>query len=137
MSSDDLDDELSSHLEFQARKYMAAGMSEQEARRRARLEFGGVDLAKEQCRDVDPWHRVDAARRNLRYALRSLAKSPAFSLIAIVILALGIGATVGAFAIVDALLFRPLGVQRPNELVRIAASDKDGRLRQLPSTILV
>ncbi len=136
MRDDELDDELASHLEFQVRKHMAAGMNEAEARRRARIEFGGMDLTKEQCRDVDPWRHVDAARRNLRYALRSLAKSPAFSLIAILILAVGIGATVGAFSIVDALLFRPLGVFRPGELVRIAASDKDGRLRQLPSTIL-
>ena len=136
MRDDELDDELSSHLEFQMRKHMAAGMSEAEARRRARIEFGGMDVTKEQCRDVDPWRRVDAARRNLKYALRSLAKSPAFSAIAIVILAMGVGATVGAFSIVDALLFRPLAVPRPGELVRIASIDKQGRLGSLPSTIL-
>ena len=136
MREEDLDDELTSHIEFQVRKHMAAGMSEPEARRLARLEFGGLDLAKERCRDTDPWHWAEASRRNLKYALRALAKSPAFSAIAIAILALGIGATVGTFSLVDALLFRPLALPRPNELLRIASAGRDGRLNQLPSTIV-
>ncbi|HEY1341146.1 MAG TPA: ABC transporter permease, partial [Bryobacteraceae bacterium] len=136
MRDDELDEELQSHLEFQVRKHMAAGMSEAEARRRARIEFGGIDLAKEQCRDVDPWRRIEAARRNLKYAVRSLAKSPAFALIAIMMLAIGIGATVAVFSVVDAMLFRPLPLPQPHELVRIATTDKRGRPGQLPSTIL-
>ena len=136
MREEDLNDELASHLEFQVRKHMAEGMSEPEARRLARIEFGGVDLAKEQCRDVDSWHWADATRRNLRYALRALAKSAGFSAIAIAILAVGIGATVGTFSLVDALLFRPLALPRPGELVQIASAGKDGRLNELPSTIL-
>ena len=136
MSNQDLDDELSSHLEFQTRKHMAAGLSEAEARRRARIEFGGLDLTKEQCRDVDPWRSVESARRNLRYALRSLAKSPAFSLIAIAILAVGIGATVAAFGILDAVLFRRLAIPHPDELVRIGSIGREGRINRLPSTIL-
>ena len=136
MREEDLNDELASHLEFQVRKHMAEGMSEPEARRLARIEFGWVDLAKEQCRDVDPWHWADASRRNLKYALRALAKSPGFSAIAIAILAAGIGATVGTFSLVDALLFRPLALPRPGELVQIASAGKDGRLNELPSTIL-
>jgi len=136
MREEDLNDELASHLEFQVRKHMAEGMSESEARRRAGIEFGGLDLAREQCRDADPWHWLDASRRNLRHALRALGRSKLFSLVAIAILAVGIGATVGTFGLVDALLFRPLAVPRPYELVRIASLQKDGRLRQLPSTIL-
>ncbi len=136
MSTDDLDDELSSHLEFQARKHMAAGMSEAEARRRARIELGGMDRAKEECRDVDPWRHVDRARRNLKYALRSLAKSPAFTAIAIAILAVGIGVTVGAFSVVEALLYRPLGVERPDELVRISSIDRKGGIGRMPSTLV-
>ena len=136
MRNEDLDDELSSHLEFQTRKHMAAGMSEAEARRLARLEFGGVELTKEQCRDVDPWHRLDAARRHLRYAVRSLLKSPVFTLVAIVILAVGIGATVASFGILDAVLYRPVAIANPDELVRIGAVGKDGRILRLPSTIL-
>lgn len=136
MRDEDLNDELAAHLEFQVRKHIAAGMSEPEARRRARIEFGGLDAAKEQCRDVDPWHWLDASRRNLKHVIRALAKSPAFTLIAIAIVAVGIGATVGTFALLDAILFRPLPVDRPGELVRIAAAGKQGRLFQLPSTIV-
>jgi predicted permease len=136
MSSEDLDDELSSHLEFQVRKNMAAGMSEAEARRRARIEFGGVDVTKEQCRDVDPWRHVGRMRRDFKYALRSLWKSPVFTSVAILILAVGIGATVGAFSVVDAMLYRPVGVTHPGELVQIAAVGKQGRPTSLLSTIL-
>lgn len=136
MRHDDLDDELASHLEFQARKHMAAGMSEADARRQARAEFGGLDLTKEQCRDVDPWQQVDRLRRDFRYAVRSLRKSPIFTLIAVVILAAGIGATTGAFSVVDAVLYRPIGVSRPGELVRISTMGKQGRPGRLPSTIL-
>jgi predicted permease len=136
MRDDELDEELRSHLELQARKHMAAGMSEAEARRRARIEFGGMDLAKEQCRDLDPWRHLEAARRGLKHATRSLIRSPAFSLTAILILALGIGATVAVFSVLDALLFRPLPVHAPDELVRIASVDRRGRLGQLPNTIL-
>jgi hypothetical protein len=136
MSPDDLNDELSSHLEFQVRKHMAAGMSEAEARRRAYIEFGGMDRTKEECRDVDPWRHVDGARRNLKYALRSLAKSPTFTAIAIAILGVGIGVTVGAFSVMDALLYRPLGVERPEELVRISSIDRKDRIGRMPSTLV-
>src|ERR1700756_4249709 len=136
MRDRELDDELRSHLEFQVRKHIAAGLSEAEARRRARIEFGGLDLTKEQCRDVDPWHRIEAARRHLKYALRSLYRSPAFSIIAILILAVGIGITTGVFSLVDALLLRSLPLPHPGDLVRIASVDQQGRLAQLPSTIL-
>ena len=72
----DLDDELASHLEFQIRKHIAAGMGEDEARRRARIEFGGLELTREEVRDVDRWHLIDVLARNLKFALRSLRKSP-------------------------------------------------------------
>jgi putative ABC transport system permease protein len=136
MSGHDLDDELGSHLEFQVRKHMTAGMSEVEARRLARIEFGGMDRTKEDCRDVDPWRHVDRARRNMKYAMRSLAKSPTFAAIAIAILGVGIGVTVGAFSVVDALLYRPLGVERPDELVRISSIDRKGRIGRMPSTLV-
>ena len=136
MDNDGLHEELESHLELQARKHMAAGMNEAEARRRARIEFGGLDLVTEQCRDVDPWRRLEAARRNLKHSLRSAARSPLFSLIAIVILGLSAGATVAAFNLMDALLFRPLPLPQPDELMRIASRDTNGRLGQLPSTFI-
>jgi predicted permease len=135
-AEDDLDAELTSHLDFQIGKHIAAGMSEEEAHRRARIEFGGLEQAREQVRDVDRWHWIDVFGRNLKYALRTLRKSPVFSLIAVIILAIGIGANLAVFSLVDSLLFRPLPVERPEELVRISTVDKQGRLGNLPSTIV-
>ncbi|MGH9664339.1 MAG: hypothetical protein ACRD9L_07950, partial [Bryobacteraceae bacterium] len=79
---------------------------------------------------------LDTAGRNLKYAALSLAKSPGFSLITVMILAAGIGFNVRAFSLVDALVFRSLPVERPEELVRISSIDNQWRLGQLPSTIL-
>jgi predicted permease len=132
----DLDAELTSHLELQAGKYLAAGMSEEEARRRARIEFGGLEQAREQVRDVDRWHWIDVLARNLKYALRSLRKSPGFSLVAVLILAIGIGSNLAVFSLVDSLLFRAIPVERPEELVRISSIDKQSRLGNLSSIIV-
>src|SRR6266481_158825 len=135
-AEDDLDAELTSHLDFQAAKHAAAGMSDEEARRRARIEFGGLEQAREEVRDVDRWHGIDVLARNLKYALRSLRKSPGFSSIAVLILGIGIGANLAVFSLVDSLLFRPIPVERPEEIVRISSIDKQGRLGNLPSTIV-
>lgn len=136
MTPGDLNDELQSHLEFQIRKHIAAGMSEPEARRRAQIEFGGFEAAKEACRDVERRCYIDSAWRSLRYALRSLRKNPVFSLAAIVIFAIGIGTTIAAFGVADALLLRPLPIPHPRDLVRIASVNKTGNLGQLPSTMV-
>ncbi|HZU28474.1 MAG TPA: ABC transporter permease [Bryobacteraceae bacterium] len=132
----DLDDEIAAHLEFETRKYMARGISEPEARRRARVEFGGVEPAKEACRDVDHWPCIDALLRDLRHAGRTLAKTPMFTAVAITILTLANGSNLAVFALIDSLFLRPLPVDRPGELLRIASVDKHGRPAQLPSTIL-
>jgi len=131
----DFDDEIESHVELQARKHIAAGLSEEEAWRRARIDLGGVQQTRESVRDVNRWRLFDAFARNLRQALRTLRKSPIFTLVAVVILAVGIGANLAVFSLVDSLLFRPLPVDRPEELVRVSTIDKQGRLGNLPSTI--
>lgn len=132
----DLSDELTSHLDFAARKYIARGLSEEEARRLAGLEFGGFDGVREDCRDVDRWVALEALLRDLRYAVRALVKSPVFTIIAMLILAAGIGANVAVFTVIDALFLRPLPVAHPEQLVRIASVNDRGRLGPLPSTIL-
>ena len=104
----ELDDELASHLELQARKYMTGGATEAEARRRARLDFGGLESAREECREADGWSALDALSRNLKFAFRSLRRSPGFAVVAIVILAMGMGANLAVFNLVNALLLRPL-----------------------------
>ena len=115
----ELDAELSDHLERQVADYVAAGMSEADARRRARLEFGGVERAKEDCRDARGTRLVDDLVQDVRYGWRVLRKSPTFTLVAITSLALGIGANSAIFTLVDALLLRSLPVREPARLVRL------------------
>ncbi|MFZ0592445.1 MAG: ADOP family duplicated permease [Bryobacteraceae bacterium] len=132
----ELQDELAAHIEFQTRKHLAEGMNEQEAYRRARIEFGSVEALKDECREIEGWRLLDALARNVRYAMRCLTKSPGFTSIAILILAIGVGSNLAVFSLVNALLLRPLPLERPEELVRISSVGKDGQLYGLPSTVL-
>jgi predicted permease len=113
----ELDDELRFHVEHTAAAYERQGMSHHAALRRARLEFGGIEQMKEASRDVRGTARLESVARDLRYALRSLEKRPAFTLAVIATLALGIGANTAIFTLVDALLLRPLPVSHPAQLV--------------------
>src|SRR5947209_6341310 len=134
----DLDDELRFHLEREAEKYQQAGVAPNEARRRARIAFGGVDATKEQSRESRGTARIDTLMRDLRYAVRSLAQHRAFSLTVVLTLALGIGANTTIFTIVDALLLRELPVPRPNELVTIGnPADVNSRWTGSPATDFV
>lgn len=115
----ELDEELRFHLERQVEKYVQNGLSREEAQRRARVEFGGVELAKEECRDARGVHFVETLLQDFRYGLRTLGKSPGFVAVAVLTLALGIGSNAAVFSLIDALLLRSLDVPAPRELVRI------------------
>ncbi|MGH7524903.1 MAG: ADOP family duplicated permease, partial [Gemmatimonadales bacterium] len=105
------------HIEREAEKYQRQGMGPEAARRRARLEFGGIERAKEASRDTRGTARLESLLRDLRYALRSLASHPAFSLTVIATLALGIGANTAIFTLVDTIVLRQLPVRDPGRLV--------------------
>ncbi|MEQ9397644.1 MAG: ABC transporter permease [Longimicrobiales bacterium] len=122
----DLDDEFAFHLEMEERKLVAGGMSPADARRRARVEFGGVERQKEGARESWGVAWVQEGLRDLRHAARQLRRRPAFSALAATTLALGIGGTVALFSVAYGLLVRPLPVADEARLVTFW-SDYDWR----------
>ncbi len=125
----ELDEELRFHLEREAEKYAAQGVPRAEAFRRARLALGGVERTKEESRDTRGTVLLETFGRDVQYALRTLRRTPGFTVVAVICLALGIGATSTVFGIVDALFFRPPpGVGAPNEIVRPYVSAQSERL---------
>jgi macrolide transport system ATP-binding/permease protein len=117
-----LDAELRFHLEQQIDAHVAAGMSPDEARRRARLEFGGLDQMKEECRDVGAARFVETLIQDARYGVRQLRRNPGFTAGAVLVLALGVCASVSIFAFADAALVRPLPYPNTSRLMDVTES---------------
>jgi predicted permease len=113
----DLEDEFAFHLEKEAKKYVAAGMEPTEARRRARIEFGGEERFKEDARASWGVGALTDLSEDLRFAVRQLLKNPAFSTLAALTLALGIGGTVALFSVVNGLMLRPLPYPEEDRVV--------------------
>ena len=121
----DLDAELKSHLDLAIEENLSTGMSAGEARRQALIRFGGVEQAKEQQREARGLPSLDVLLQDLRYTFRALRRDSVFTCIAVLILALGIGANIAVFSVVNTILLRPLPFHNAEKLVWISAS-KEG-----------
>src|ERR1700690_2437632 len=128
----DLDKEIQFHVESQISDKVQAGISETEARRLTRLEFGGTEQIKEDCRQSRGTMWLESLVQDVRYGLRQLQKSPGFTFTAILSLALGIGANTAIFTLLNAILLRPLPVQKPSELVLFGDGQAQGSPISVP-----
>ncbi|HKV62936.1 MAG TPA: ABC transporter permease [Candidatus Acidoferrum sp.] len=115
----EMDEELRFHFENQVSKLVHRGCTPEEARRRARLEFGGMDQVKEEYRDSRGVNFIETLLQDIRYGLRILGRTPVITAVAILSLALGIGANTAIFSLIDAVRIKMLPVQKPEDLVQI------------------
>ena len=114
-----LDTELRFHFDGLVAENVRAGMSEPEARRNARLEFGGVEQVKEECRDARGTRWVEDLWQDMHFALRTLRKTPGFAAGVIGTLALGIGMNTAIFSVVNTVLLKPVRAPEPDRIARL------------------
>src|SRR5580698_4555102 len=119
--SADLDRELRSNLELEEEEQRDCGLPLEEARYAARRAFGNTALIREQTRAAWSWNWLESLLRDLRFGARSLRRTPGFSMIAVAVMALGIGANVALFTVVRGVLLRPLPFQDPDRLTMLYA----------------
>ena len=125
-AGEQLHDELDFHLDQQITENVAAGMSPAEARSAALRSFGNPATLRDQARDTWSWHWLELLLSDMRYSIRTLFRTPGFSVLAIVVMGLGIGANVALFTVVRSVLLRPLPFKDQDRLVRLYEANAKG-----------
>ncbi len=123
----DLERELRADLELEEEEQRERGLPAAEARYAARRAFGNETLIREQTREAWGWSRVESLLRDVRYSVRGLCRAPGFTAIAVMVMALGIGANVALFTVVRSVLFRPMPYSHPEQLVSLYENDTQAR----------
>ena len=131
----DLDAEIAQHLEAAIEDNLRLGMTPEEARRKALVRFGRVTRAVEQHREARGLPMLDVLHQDLRFTIRALRRDPAFSCVVVLVLALGIGANVAVFSVVNTILLRPLPFHEPGSLVWFATNGGKGGLSAQTYTV--
>jgi predicted permease len=131
----DLDAEIASHMEAAVEENLARGMKPEEARRQAMVRFGGVARAMEEQREARGLPALDILRQDLRFSLRTLRRDRALASVVVLVLALGIGANVAVFSVVNTILLRPLPFHDPGKLVWFAGHEGKGGLSEQTYTV--
>jgi hypothetical protein len=125
-AGEQLQHELQFHLDQQIAENLAAGISPEEARHAALRTFGNPAALRDQARATWSWQWLEMFLRDLRFGIRALARSPGFSILAILVMGLGIGANVALFTVVRSVLLKPLPFKDQDRLVRLYEADAHG-----------